>query len=305
MRALLWDPFTVAFMGRALAVLVILGLASAIVSVFILIRRLAFAADTLTHTVFPGVVIGYLLAGEEGVLWGALIAALITALALTVLTRLSRVSDDAAMAILLTAMFSIGVVLVSRRASYKADLTAFLFGRVLTVTGEQIAQTAVVAGIAILALALTAKEQVMRAFDPVGTRAAGYRIGWLDLVLNMVVALVIVASVRAVGVLLVIALLVVPAAAGRIVSGRLWVIGAVGCAVTLAAAYVGLLLSYHASISYDLRLAAGPTVVLSLTAGYLVLAGVQLVRRRVARRRVVARLAVPEPKPEPVPSGVS
>ena len=222
MRVVLWDPFTVPFMGRALVVLSILAVVSAAVSLFVLLRRLAFAADTLTHTVFPGVVIGYLVSGEAGVLWGALGAAVATALALTLLTRLSRTSDDAAMAILLTAMFSIGVVLVSRRASYTADLTAFLFGRVLTVTTDQIVQTAIVAGIALLALTATAKEQVLRAFDPEAARAAGYRVVWLDLVLNLVVALVVVAAVRAVGVLLVIALLVVPAAAGRLVTARLW-----------------------------------------------------------------------------------
>jgi ABC-type Mn2+/Zn2+ transport system permease subunit len=273
MRALLWEPFTVPFMARALAALSILAVAGAAVSVFVLLRRLAFAADTLTHTVFPGVVLGYLVAGEAGVLWGALGAAVATALALTLLTQLARVSDDAAMAILLTAMFSIGVVLVSRRASYTADLTAFLFGRVLTVTAEQILQTAIVAGIALLALAATAKEQVLRAFDPVGARAAGYRIVWLDLVLNLVVALVVVAAVRAVGVLLVIALLVVPAAAGRLVTARLWLLGTAGCVVALLAAYAGLLVSYHASVSYGVRLAAAPTVVLALTLGYVLLAG--------------------------------
>ena len=96
---------------------------------------------------------------------------------------------------------------------------------------------------------------MLRAFDPLGARAAGYRIGWLDLVLNVVVALVVVAAVRAVGVLLVIALLVVPAAAGRLVFDRLALIAVSGVVVTLLAAYVGLLVSYHASI--NLRRTAG------------------------------------------------
>lgn len=285
MRHLLWDPFTVAFMGRALVMLAILGVAGAVVSVFVLLRRLAFAADTLTHTVFPGVVVGYLAAGEAGVLWGALGAAAITALVLTVLTRLSRVTDDAAMAILLTSMFSIGVVLVSRRASYTADLTAFLFGRVLTVTADQIAQTAVVLAVALIALAATAKEQLLRSFDPQGARAAGYRLAWLDLLLNLVLALVVVAAVRAVGVLLVIALLVVPAAAGRLVTARIWLVGAAGATLTLLAAYGGLLVSYHASLRYDIRLAAGPTVVLTLGAGYAVLAAGGWSVGRLRRRR--------------------
>lgn len=288
-RDLLWTPFGLPFMGRALSAMVVVGVGGAIVSVFVVLRRLAFAADTLTHTVFPGVVIGYLAGGESGILWGALGAAVVTAVALTVLTRVSRVSDDTAMAVLLTAMFSIGVVLVSRRASYTADLTGFLFGRVLTVSGAQIVETAIVVTVALVAVAGTAKEQLLRAFDPVGAGAAGYRIVWLDLVLNVAVALVVVASVRAVGVLLVIALLVVPAAAGRLVSARLALIAVTAVVVTLVAAYSGLLVSYHASIGLGVRLAAGPTVVLALSAAYLLLA----VAAGVKRRRT------------PVPGGVS
>jgi manganese/iron transport system permease protein len=204
--------------------------------------------------------------------------------ALTLLTRGRRVTEDAALAILLTAMFSIGVVLVSRRSSYTADLTAFLFGRVLTVTAQQIAQSAVVAAVALVALAATAKEQVLRAFDPTTARAAGYRIGALDLLLNAVVALVVVASVRAVGTVLVIALLVVPAAVGRLLSQRLWSIAAIGTVVAVLAGYAGLVVSYDASVNHGLRLASGATVVLCLVAAYL-LAAVAAPLLRWRRRR--------------------
>jgi manganese/iron transport system permease protein len=265
----LWQPFTVPFMGRALLALTILSIAGGVVSVFVLLRRLAFAADTLTHTVFPGVVLGFVLQGESGVLWGAFVAAIVTAVALTVLTRLSRVTDDTALAVLLTGMFSVGVVLVSRRASYTSDLTSFLFGRVLTVTAQQVAMTAVIAGIAVALLAATAKEQLFRAFDPQGAQAAGFRLVWLDLALNLVVALVVVAAVRAVGVLLVISFLVVPAAAARLLTARLWAMAVGGCAVALLSSVVGLLVSYHASVGYGLRLAAGPTVVLTMSVVYV------------------------------------
>jgi manganese/iron transport system permease protein len=258
--------------------------------VFVLLRRLAFAADTLTHTVFPGVVVGYLLAGESGIFPGALAAGALTAVALTLLTRGRRVSEDSALAILLTAMFSIGVVLVSRRSSYTADLTAFLFGRVLTVTAAQITQTVAVAVVALAALAATAKEQLLRAFDPITARAAGYRIGPLDLLLNAVVALVVVASVRAVGTVLVIALLVVPAATGRLLSERLWPIAAVGCVVAVLAGYVGLVISYDASVNHGIRLASGATVVLALVAAYLLAAAVAPVLRWRRRRQSQAEV---------------
>lgn len=167
----------------------------------------------MTHTVFPGVVIGYLAGGVGGVFPGALVAGAVTAVLLTLATRSRRVSDDTALAVLLAAMFAVGVVLVSRRTSYTADLTALLFGRLLTVSTVQIGQTAAVTGLVLAVLAAFAKELQLRAFDPEGTAALGYRVAVLDLILNTTIALVVVAAAQSVGTVLVIALLVVPAAA--------------------------------------------------------------------------------------------
>jgi manganese/iron transport system permease protein len=283
MRALLVDPFTVPFMGRALTELLLLAVLAGVVSTFVLTRRLGFVADTMTHAVFPGVVIGFLIRGTGGVFPGALAAGALTALLLTLLTRSRRVTDDTALAVLLAAMFALGVVLVSRRTSYTADLTTFLFGRLLAVNTTQIIQTAVVGTIVLITLASLGKELQLRAFDPQTATAMGYRIWLLDLVLNMSVALVIVVAAQSVGTILVIALLVVPAAAGRLVSDRLPAIVIVGCAATAAAAYGGLAVSYHASVTYGLRLASGATVVLALVALYLVALLIPPTRRLAAR----------------------
>ncbi|MFF5225036.1 metal ABC transporter permease [Dactylosporangium sp. NPDC000521] len=280
MRSALVEPFTMPFMGRALAELLLLALLAGVVSAFVLIRRLGFVADTMTHTVFPGVVIGFLAAGPGGVFPGALVAAAVTAALLTLLTRSRRVTDDTALAVLLAAMFAVGVILVSRRSSYSADLTAFLFGRLLAVTTTQLAQTAAVAAVVLLTLALLAKELRLRAFDPQTAAAMGYRVWLLDLLLNMSVALVVVAAAQSVGTILVVALLVVPAATGRLLSDRLAVIAAVGVLAAAGAGYAGLVVSYHASVTYGLRLASGGTVVLALVALYLLALLVPLVRRR-------------------------
>jgi manganese/iron transport system permease protein len=172
-----------------------------------------------------------------------------------------------------------GVVLVSRRTSYSADLTAFLFGRLLAVTPAQLAQTAVVAVVVLAALALLAKELRLRAFDPAAAAAMGYRVWLLDLLLNLSVALVVVAAAQSVGTVLVIALLVVPAATGRLLSDRLAVICAAGIAAAAAAGYLGLVISYRASVTHGLRLAGGATVVLTLVTLYL-LALLALIGRR-------------------------
>ena len=274
------EPFTLPFMARALAEIALLALICGPVSVFVFARRLAFVSDALTHTVFPGVVIGFVAGGLEGIFVGALVAGVLTAVVLTLLTRGNRVSDDAATAVVLTAMFSIGVVLVSRRTSYTADLTSFLFGRLLTVTPRQLAETAVLAVVVLIALLIGARALLFRTFDPAGAAAAGFRVGRLDLLLNIVVALVVVAAVRAVGTILVVALLIVPAAAARMVTDRLVTMAVVGTLLTVGAGYAGLLVSWTASVHYGVALASASSVVLLLVAAYALLIPVRLLRDR-------------------------
>jgi manganese/iron transport system permease protein len=275
----LLDPFHSAFMQRALLEALLLGVVAAIVSVFVVLRRLAFVSDVLTHTVFPGVVIGFLVAGTGGIVWGALVFAVLSAVLLTVLAARARVTEDASMAIVLTGFFAFGVILVSRRAGFTTDLTAFLFGRILSVDRTQILVTAVLGAIVLLLLGLLGKELLLRAFDPAGAEARGYRVLLLDLVLNLAVALVVVAAVRAVGTVLVIALLVVPGAAGRLLSDRLAGITLAAIVVAALGGWLGLVASWQASVNHGLRLASGATVVLVLVVLYGLAAGVAALRK--------------------------
>jgi manganese/iron transport system permease protein len=183
------------------------------------------------------------------------------------------------MAIVLTAFFALGVILVSRRASFTTDLTAFLFGRILTVDRGQILVTAVLGAAVLLVLGALGKELLLRAFDPAGAEARGYRVVVLDLVLNLAVALVVVAAVRAVGTVLVIALLVVPGAAGRLLSDRLTGITVAAVAVAALAGWLGLVASWQASVNHGLRLASGATVVLVLVVLYGLAAGVAALKK--------------------------
>ncbi|GLW30273.1 metal ABC transporter permease [Actinoplanes regularis] len=280
------EPFTVPFLGRALAELVLLAVICGPISVFVLARGLSFVADALTHTVFPGVVLGVVAGGLDGLFAGALVAGLVTAVLLTLLTRGARLSDDAATAVVLTAMFSIGVVLVSRRSSYTADLTSFLFGRLLTVTPRHLAETAVLVVVILVGLLVAVRALLFRSFDPAGAAAAGLRIGRLDLWLNVLLALVVVAAVRAVGTILVLALLIIPAAAARMVTDRLVVMALLGTVLVVVAGYTGLLLSWTASVRYGLASTSGSSVVLLLVLSYLILIPVRLWR---GRRRQCAR----------------
>jgi manganese/iron transport system permease protein len=281
---LLVDPFTLPFMARALAEALLLGVLGGVVGVLVVLRRLAFVADALTHTVFPGVVVGFTAAQADGVVWGALLAAVLSAVLFTVLSHRGRVTEDASLAVLLTGFFAVGVVLVSRRHGYSNDLVTFLFGHILAADRAQVLQTAAVAAVVLAVLAALRKELLLRAFDPGAAVALGYPAARLDLVVNLLVALVVVAGVRAVGTVLVVALLVVPAATARLLTARLTVM--VGLAATLGAlgGWLGLAASYEASVGYGVRLASGATIVLVLVACYgLALPAALLLRRRAAR----------------------
>jgi manganese/iron transport system permease protein len=281
MSGLLIEPFQVAFMQRALLAVLVLGVLAGAVGVFVVLRRLAFVGDALTHTVFPGVVIAFL-AGQS-IFIGALVAALVSAVLLTTLTSTRRVTPDAALAVLLTSFFAVGVVLVSRVQSYTTDLSTFLFGRILAVTWPALWQTLGVAAIVLAVLVAPRKELVLRAFDPEAAAAMGYRVDLLDLVLNVLIAMVVVAAVKAVGTVLVIALIIVPAATARLLVDRVAGMIAIACTLGAVGGYLGLAISYEASLQRGVRLASGATIVVILVACFLVALAVPSVRRALSR----------------------
>ncbi|MDJ0339784.1 metal ABC transporter permease [Cryobacterium sp. PH31-O1] len=265
----LFTAFDLPFMARALLVLIVLSLVAGLVGVLVNLRGLEFISDGLTHAVFPGVAIGFVWGGRDGLFVGAVVAALIAAVVLTVIVK-RAVTSDAAIAIVFTAMFSVGIIVVSRETNYVGQLDALLFGRLLTVSPAEVNQTVVVCLLALIIVGFTLKEQVFRAFDLEGSRAAGYRPLVLDILLNVAIALVVVAASSAVGNLLVLAVLIVPGAVARLVTNRLWLLFPVAAGFAILAAWVGLALGYAASVNGGVDLPSGATVVLVLVAGYVV-----------------------------------
>ncbi|WP_233198500.1 metal ABC transporter permease [Cryobacterium sp. Y50] len=264
----LFNAFDLPFMARALLVLVVLSLVAGLVGVLVNLRGLEFISDGLTHAVFPGVTIGFVWGGRDGLFVGAMVAALIAAVVLTVIVK-RAVTSDAAIAIVFTAMFSVGIIVVSRETNYVGQLDALLFGRLLTVSEAEVNQTVIVCLAALIIVGFTLKEQVFRAFDLEGSRAAGYRPLVLDILLNVAIALVVVAASSAVGNLLVLAVLIVPGAVARLVTDRLWLLFPVAAGFAILAAWLGLALGYEASVNRGVDLPSGATVVLVLVAGYV------------------------------------
>lgn len=291
----LLGPFQAPYMQRALLAVVMLGVLAGVVGVAVVLRRLAFYGDALTHTVFPGIAVAHVLG--QSLFLGALVLALLAAVLLTAVGARRRVGQDAALAIVLSACFSVGVVLVSRQESFASDLTAFLFGQLLTVTPTSLLQTLAVAVLVLGTLAALRKELLLRAFDPDAAAALGYDLRVLDVVLNACIALVVVAALQAVGTMLAIAYLIVPAAAARLVTGRLGAMLAVSVAIGVLGGWIGLLASYEASITYDLRLAPGATVVTTLVAAFLACLTLGPGRRRLRLRRANRAAAPHDPGP--------
>lgn len=283
---LLITPFALPFMGRALAVLVLLSIAAGLLGLFVNLRRLEFLGDGLVHAVFPGVVIGFAIAGTPGLITGGVIAAVAAAVVLTLITR-RAVPNDSAVAVVLTSLFSIGVLVVSRQDDYVGQLSQLLFGHLLTVTAADVAITAVLAGISLLLVVVGLKEQLLRAFDSAGAAALGYRVLALDLMLNIAMALFVVAAARALGTLLVLALLIIPVATARLLVGGLRTIVVVAVVVGILGGWSGLVVSFAASVHGGVSLPGSATVVLAMLALFalaLLVAGLRTVAGARARR---------------------
>jgi zinc/manganese transport system permease protein len=276
------DSFTTAFalpfMGRALIVLLVLSLAAGVIGVFINLRGLEFLSDGLTHAVFPGIAAGFVLGGRDGLYVGALIAAVAAAVALTLLSN-RRVSSDATIAIVLTAMFSMGVIFVSRSSDYSGQLESLLFGRLLTVTTTEVVVTSVVALVALLLVTVTFRGQLFLAFDRSAVQASGYRPLVINLTLNVAIALVVVAASSAVGNLLVLAVLIVPGAVARLATRRLGLLFVVSAGFAMVASWFGLAAAFGLSVSAVVAIPGGATVVLFFVLGYLLMLAWRGIRR--------------------------
>lgn len=275
--------FGAPFMQQAAIALGLLAACAALVGVALNLRDLEFVSDGLVHAVFPGVVIGLALGGGETIYVGAIIAALIATVLLTIATNRGA-GTDASTAVLLAGCFALGIVIVSRTTTYSTGVEQLLFGQLLTIGTGDVLVIAVLGGIAALLVVFTWKEQVFISFDRRGAEASAMRVFAYELALNLAIALVVVAASRAVGNLLVLALLIVPAAVGRLLSRRLSAILAIAFVTALLGSVAGLVGGYWLAVDASLAISPSGVLVLCLVAIYLVVAGISslatLVRRR-------------------------
>jgi manganese/iron transport system permease protein len=256
------DPFSDAAFIRALIDVVVVAIVAGVVGTFIVLRGTGFLGDALAHAIFPGVVVAFLL--EANLLAGALVAGLLMAALMGALTANTRVRSDTAIGVIFTAAFAAGVILITNEPIGGEELEHILFGDPLNATWTDVSLTAAI-GAAVAGVVLTMRRLfAVASFDPTGARAMGLPVLAIDVLLLALTALTVVISFKAVGNILVISLLITPAATARLLTDRLTSTMALASVLGVAAGVAGTYAGYHADIS------TGGTIVLIATLMFLV-----------------------------------
>lgn len=260
----LFVPFEVSFVQRALWAGVLVSLICALAGTWVVLRGMAFLGDAMSHGMLPGVALAALLGGD--LLLGAALSAGVMAFGVTALGRSRRLSRDTSIGLLFVGMLSAGVIIVSHSQSFAVDLTGFLFGDVLAVTGPELGKLAVALVLAVLVSVAGHRSFVALAFDPRKARTLGLRPGLANALLLGLVTLAIVASFRIVGTLLVFGLLIAPPAAAVLWAKRIPMVMAGAAALGMAATAIGLLVSWHWGTAAGATIAATAVVLFFLSA---------------------------------------
>ena len=250
-------PFQYGFMVRALIVSVLVGVMCPILGAYVITRGRAFMGDALAHSVLPGMVVAFLLGISP--FFAAVPAGIVIALLMGTVSRRTGISEDTSIGIVFAGMFALGLVMLSRATSVNVNIEDLLLGQVLGVT-----QTDVYVSVALTALVLAGlyafhRQLVYTTFDEVGASVVGIKTNLIEYVLLALLALVIVIGIQAAGIVLVMAMLVTPAATGYLLARRFVGVMIIGALVGAASAIVGLYLSFHADLP------SGPSMALLAT----------------------------------------
>lgn len=256
----LFNP-NLAFLPKALAIAVMSSIVCGVVGCYVVLRGMAFIGDAVAHAVFPGIAVAFVLQGS--LVLGGAVAGVATALLIAIFAQNRRVKEDSIIGVFLVGAFALGIVIISQAPGYAGSLQQFLFG---SITGIPDRDLYVVggAGLVILGLVLALhKEFVAVCLDREMSRSMGLPVFWLDIVLYVLVTLAVVISLQTIGNILVLALLITPAAAARLLTDRLGTMMLLSPVIGGLAAVIGLYLSW----SYDTPV--GGTIVLIATAVFL------------------------------------
>jgi ABC-type Mn2+/Zn2+ transport system permease subunit len=259
---LLAEPWQHVFMVRALLATAMVGVVCSVLGAYVVLRGMAFFGDALAHSILPGVVLAFVLGWPLAV--GALAVGILAAFAIGAISSRGILKEDTAIGVIFAGAFALGVAMLSAFGSYTVDLTHFLFGNPLGVSESDLLRTFLLSGLVLLIVFLFYKELLIVSFDPLLATTLRLPVSFFRYLLLILLAVTIVVSIQVVGIALVVAMLVTPAAAALLLTQRLWrmmvIAGAIGAGSGLAGLYV----------SYFWSIAAGPAIVLVATAIFIV-----------------------------------
>ncbi|MEA5469435.1 metal ABC transporter permease [Spirulina sp. 06S082] len=256
------EPLQYGFMQRSLIVAVIVGIICAVVGCYLMVQRLALLGDAISHSVLPGLAIAFILGAN--IFIGAFIAGILSTVFINIIRTRSQIKEDAAMGIVFSAFFALGITLITIvQKDNKIDLNHFLFGNILGVTLGDVRDTSIIAFIVLAIVILLYKELLFYTFDKLGAQAVGLPVNILDFSLMILIGMTIVASLKAVGVILVLSLLITPAATAYLLVTRLHQMMLLGVGFGIISSISGMY------ISYFYNLPSGPAIVLVATSLFI------------------------------------
>lgn len=259
---LLAEPWQHGFMVRALLATAMVGVVCSVLGAYVVLRGMAFFGDALAHSILPGVVLAFVLGWPLAV--GALAVGILAALAIGALSSRGLLKEDTAIGVIFAGAFALGVAMLSAFGSYTVDLAHFLFGNPLGVSESDLLRTFLLSGLVLLVVFLFYKEFMIVSFDPLLATTLRLPVSFFRYLLLILLAVTIVVSIQVVGIALVVAMLVTPAAAALLLTQRLWRMMVLAGVIGAGSGIAGLYVSYYWSI------AAGPAIVLVATAVFIV-----------------------------------
>lgn len=279
MFEVLLQPFQYAFMVRGMLAAVLVGVVCAVVGTFVVLRGMAFFGDALAHTILPGLAVGYLVGGgsREALFWWALGTAVVSAVSIGTVSHKLRLKEDTAIGIIFAGMLALGVALISSVRSYSVDLAHFLFGDILAVRESDLVRSAVFGGLVLVLIHAFYKEFTLLSFDPILAATLRLPARLLDLLLVILIAITIVVSLQTVGVALMVAMLITPAATASLITRRLPLMMFWAAVIAALSGIAGLYLSYY------LNIASGAAIVLTCTLSFVLVSVGRSLRERVFR----------------------
>jgi len=260
--SLLSEPLSYAFIQRGMLALILVGGISAVVGCFVVVRGMSFFGDALSHAILPGVALSYTASGgyvASNLFLGGLGAGIVSALVIAWLTRNQELKEDSAIAIVFVTMFALGIAIVSTQSSYSADLSHILFGSILGISQSDLLMVAAMGAAVLLIILLLYKELLIVSFDITLAHSLRLPVERLRILLLLLIAVTIVASLQAVGIALMLALLITPAATARLLVKRLHHMILIASLIGIVSGVAGFYASYYLDIP------SGACIVLTLS----------------------------------------